>query len=156
MLVESIEEFAKILPKNGRLLGIDHGQKTIGFAISDYDRTIATPYDTVRRHQRFAADLDHIASKVLDGVCCGMVIGYPLNMDGSEGSRCQSVRALVRNLEPSIDLPMLLWDERLSSHCANDAMLRSGLNPQQREEKVDKVAAAIILQGALDKMAKLR
>lgn len=156
MLIETLEEFCAALPKNGRLLGIDHGSKNIGFAISDYERSIATPYETVKRAPRFAADMDHIASMVLDGVCCGFVIGYPLNMDGTEGPRCQSVRAFVRNLEPSIDLPMLLWDERLSSHCADDAMIRAGLSPEKRAEKVDKVAAAIILQGALDKMGKLR
>lgn len=155
MLIAELEEFIEKLPTKGRLLGLDHGSKTIGVATSDVERSIASPVETISR-KKFSVDLEQLKRHVSDQHAIGFIVGYPLNMDGSEGPRCQSVRAFVRHLEDHFNLPILFWDERLSSHAADDAMLQANLSRKKREENIDKVAAAFILQSSLDKMNQLR
>ena len=137
------------LPRDKRLLGIDLGTKTIGLATSDLTRQIATPRHTIAR-TKFQAD----AKLLLDFAAVEdiglMVIGLPLNMDGTEGPRCQSTRAFVRNLEKLTTLPIIYWDERLSTAAVNRVMLEADMSRAKRADNVDKLAAAYILQGVLD------
>jgi len=134
--------------------GLDLGTKTIGVAVSDAMRAIATPLLTIRRG-KFAADAARLAEIIAGRQIAGLVIGLPRNMDGSEGPRCQSVRAFARNLEGRIDLPMVFWDERLSTVAAERALIEGDTSRRRRDEVIDQVAAGIILQGALDRMAYL-
>jgi len=134
--------------------GLDLGTKTIGVAVSDAMRAIATPLLTIRRG-KFAADAARLAEIIAGRQIAGLVIGLPRNMDGSEGPRCQSVRAYARNLEGRIDLPMVFWDERLSTVAAERALIEGDTSRRRRDEVIDQVAAGIILQGALDGMAYL-
>ncbi len=133
-----------------RLLGLDVGTKTIGLALSDAGRQIASPYATLTR-RKFGQDADELARIVAREGIGGLVIGLPVNMDGSEGPRCQSVRQFARNLEARLALPYAFWDERLST-AAVERMLVSEADASRRRrgEVVDKLAAAWILQGALD------
>ena len=117
--------------------------------------SIATPYHTIRR-TKFTADVAELAKLAARENICGLVLGLPLNMDGSEGPRAQSTRAFVRNMAGKLDLPVLLWDERLSSVAAEESMIEAGVKRDKRARHIDAVAAAIILQGALDRLAKLR
>ncbi len=149
MLMESRDHFNAALPAQGRLLGLDPGSNTIGLALSDFGRSLARPLETIVR-KKFSVDIERLKQVITQQSIVGLVIGYPLNMDGSEGERCQSVRAFVRNLETHFDLPILLWDERLSTSAAHDAMIAAGVRAARRQEKVDKIAAAFILQSALD------
>ena len=137
-----------------RLLGLDLGTKTIGLAISDGLLTVASAFHTIRRTKfsKDVAELLEIAGK--EGVF-GLVIGLPLNMDGSEGPRVQATRAFVRNLAAHTDLPVLLWDERLSTVAAERAMLEADLSRKKRAERIDAAAASIILQGALERLRQL-
>ncbi len=153
MLVADIQEFSAQLPVDGRLIGLDHGSKTIGVALSDALRGMASPLETINK-RKFSADVERLKAIVTQEKVAGFVIGYPLNMDGSEGERCQSVRAFVRNLEVHFDLPILLWDERLSSSTATDQMITSGVRAARRSDKIDKIAAAVILQGMLEHLQK--
>ncbi|MBN66094.1 MAG: Holliday junction resolvase RuvX [Rickettsiales bacterium] len=149
MLCKSLEEFTNQLPPKGRLLALDLGSKTIGLALSDELRGIANALHTIKR-RKFSQDIDALQQAVKEHAIAGLVMGYPLNMDGSEGPRCQSTRQFVRNMEEHISLPTLLWDERLSSYAAEEAMLSADLSREKRAEKIDKLAAAIILQGLLE------
>ena len=149
MAFRNAAEFAALLPTSGRLLGCDVGEKTIGLAISDAGRMIASPLLTLSRG-KWSRDLAALQAEIKKHAICGMVIGYPLNMDGSEGPRCQSTRQFARNMEQAGDLPMLLWDERLSTMAVDRAMLEADLSRAKREEHVDKLAASYILQGFLD------
>ena len=151
MLLGSPEAFRVALTAEGRVLGMDHGSRTIGVAVSDARRRIASPVITLAR-KNLAQEIAALGELIATHAIKGLVIGYPLNMDGSEGPRCQSVRAFVRNLEPHFDLPIVLWDERLSSHAAEEALLKASLSRSKSKDKVDKVAAALILQGLLDKL----
>ena len=150
----AIEELATILPPAGALVGLDLGTKTIGLAISDGLLTVASAFHTIRRTKfsKDVAELLEIAGK--EGVF-GLVIGLPLNMDGSEGPRVQATRAFVRNLAAHTDLPVLLWDERLSTVAAERAMLEADLSRKKRAERIDAAAASIILQGALERLRQL-
>ena len=141
--------FRTALPPRGRLLALDVGSKTIGLAVSDVERSIASALHTVHR-RKFAQDAEVLKFEVEQQNAIGLVVGYPLNMDGSEGPRCQSTRAFVRELEKFIALPTLLWDERLSSAKAEEAMMEAQLSRVKREQRIDKIAAAVILQGFLD------
>ena len=145
----TVAEFREKLPEQGRLLAIDHGKKRIGLAISDISRQFVNPLE-VLSHPKFIMNAKAIQAMVEAEKVSGLIIGYPLNMDGSEGPRCQSVRQFVRNLEAYIDLPMLLWDERLSSDIAHEQMVEGGLRAAQRDGKVDKLAAMAILLGYLE------
>lgn len=137
----------------GRLAGLDHGAKTIGLSISDANWSLATPVTTIRR-TKFANDMAELIKIITERGIGGLVIGYPLNMDGTEGPRCQSVRAFIRNLEDHCPLPMLLWDERLSSSAAEDAMMEAGMRHEARKDKRDAAAATLILQSMLDHLPK--
>lgn len=151
----SIEELAAKLSPQGRLAGLDLGTKTIGIALSDPGRRIATPATTIRR-TKFSDDV-----RVLLALCerekvAGLILGLPVNMNGTEGPRAQATRAFLRNLAPLSALPVTLWDERLSTAAAERAMIEADLSRAKRAERIDAAAAAFILQGALDRLAALR
>lgn len=138
--------------KGKRLLGLDIGTKTIGLAVADVNHTLASPLHTIRR-TRFTADAEHLRSIILEHEIGGLVAGLPLNMNGTEGPRCQSVRQFCRNLEKTgIDLPLWFQDERLSTVAALDLLeAHSDLSHSKRAEKVDKLAASYILRGFLER-----
>ncbi|MEI7669125.1 MAG: Holliday junction resolvase RuvX [Pseudomonadota bacterium] len=148
---ENISEFSQILAKGTRLLGFDVGEKTIGLALSDVYRIIATPYKTIMRG-KFTKDALEIANIVAEHKISGFVIGYPINMDGSIGERCQSIRQFARNLNAKIDMPILFADERMSTMAVTTTMLEADLSRKRRAEIVDKLAASYILQGTLDRL----
>lgn len=145
-------EFAASLPGGGRLLGFDVGTKTIGLATCDAGWSFATPLVTVAR-TKFAADLAAVAAVVAKERIAGLVVGLPLSMDGSDSPRTQSVRAFARSIDKPLGLPLLLWDERLSTAAVTRAMIGADLSRARRAELVDKLAAAHILQGAIDALA---
>lgn len=147
--------FVATLPRMGALAGLDLGTKTIGVAISDLLRGVATPVQTIRR-EKFTADAAALLALLTARGAVGIVIGLPRNMDGSEGPRAQSTRAFVRNLEKLTALPVLFWDERLSTVAAERALLEADTSRKRRAEVIDHVAAGFILQGALDRLAHLR
>ena len=146
-------EFAKMLPTAGKLAGLDVGTKTIGVAICDSGWHFAGPLETVRR-TKFTKDLGTLRSIIEAHSLDGLVVGLPLNMDGSDSPRTQSVRAFARNLA-SLDLPILLWDERWSTQAVERAMIEADVSRARRLEKVDALAAAHILQGAIDALSNL-
>ena len=150
-----IEELPSKLQPGARLLGFDLGTKTIGLALSDVTRIIATPYVTVRR-TKFTADAKTVAAIAAKEGVGGLVIGLPLNLDGSEGPRAQSTRAFARNLAPHLDLPIAFWDERLSTAAVERHLIEADASRKRRAEVIDRMAAAYILQGALDSMKALR
>ncbi|MDO9461230.1 MAG: Holliday junction resolvase RuvX [Alphaproteobacteria bacterium] len=135
-----------------RVLGMDVGEKTIGLALSDLGRMIATPMETIRRG-KFSVDLEKLATIVTAQNVGGLIIGLPVNMDASEGPRAQSVRQFARNLLKRFALPIVLWDERLSTMAVTRVLIDADASRARRAELVDKMAAAYILQGALDRMA---
>lgn len=153
MITAVAAEFRAALPGGGRLLGLDVGTKTIGIAISDSGFAIASPVETIRR-TKFAADAERLRQLIAGREVGGLVIGLPINMDGSEGPRCQSVRQFAANLLARFDIPILFWDERLSTAAVTRAMLEADLSRQRRAQSVDKMAAAYILQGALDALGR--
>ncbi len=138
----------------GPLMGLDLGTKTIGVAVSDGLRMTATALETVRR-TRFSADAARLTEIIAGRGIAAVVLGLPRNMDGSEGPRCQSTRAFARNLAARIAQPIAFWDERLSTVAAERALLAADSSRKRRREVIDKVAAAFILQGALDRLAVL-
>jgi putative Holliday junction resolvase len=138
------------LKRDERLLGLDVGTKTIGLALSDVMRRIATPFETIRR-KKFRDDAARLLQLAAAQGVGGLVIGLPLNLDGSEGPSAQSIRAFVRNLQQLTDLPMTLWDERLSTAAAERMLIAADASRKRRAEVIDKMAAAYILQGALDR-----
>ncbi len=155
MPIDSIEEFAKAIPRQGRLLGLDLGSKTIGLALSDLGRRISSPLETIKR-QKFKADAQRLAALCEHHGVVGLVIGLPVNMDGSEGSRCQSTRQFAENLETLVGfaLPIAFWDERLSTAAVERFLVEEAdLSRRRRSQLVDKMAAAYILQGALEALA---
>ncbi|MBT3072087.1 Holliday junction resolvase RuvX [Rhodomicrobium sp. Az07] len=139
------------LKRDERLFGLDVGTKTIGLALSDVMRQIASPFDTIRR-TKFTADavklLEHCKAQGVGG----LVVGLPMNLDGTEGPRAQSTRAFVRSLGALTDMPMAFWDERLSTAAAERALFEADASRKRRAEVIDKMAAAYILQGALDRV----
>ncbi|MFO0390041.1 MAG: Holliday junction resolvase RuvX [Alphaproteobacteria bacterium] len=145
-------EFNAALAPHTRLLGLDVGDKTIGLALSDATRSIASPYETIQR-SKFTKDTATLSSIIAEHKIGGLVIGYPVNMDGSEGPRCQSTRTFVSNLQKTISLPMLLWDERMSTMAVQRMMTdEADMSRARRAELVDKLAASYMLQGFLDGM----
>ena len=154
MICDTIEDFAEALKPNRAIIGLDFGEKTIGIAISDLRRTVATPTDIIRR-VKFTEDAGRLLDLVRQRDIHGLVLGLPLNMDGSEGPRVQSTRAFARNLTRLTDLPICFWDERLSTVAAERALLEADTSRKRRKEVIDAVAAGYILQGALDRMAFL-
>lgn len=142
------------LPDHARLLGLDLGTKTIGLALSDVERQIASPLETIRRI-KFSLDVVALLKIAEKHAVVGLVIGLPLNMDGSEGPRVQSTRAFVRNLVPLTSLPIVFWDERMSTLAVTRTLLDADASRAKRAAVVDKMAAAYILQGALDRLMRL-
>ncbi len=143
------------LPAHARLLGLDLGTKTIGLALSDVERRIATPLETIQR-VKFGLDAAALLKIADKHRVAGLVIGLPLNMDGSEGPRVQSTRAFVRNLAPLTGLPIAFWDERMSTLAVTRTLLDADASRAKRAAVVDKMAAAYILQGALDRLLRLQ
>ncbi|MGN6100144.1 MAG: Holliday junction resolvase RuvX [Devosia sp.] len=141
------------LPATGKLLGLDLGTKTIGIALSDGMRYSATPLETIRR-TKFTADAERIKALIAENRAVGIVLGLPLNMDGSEGPRAQSTRAFARNLARLVDIPLAFWDERLSTTAVTRTLIEADVRRDRRAEVVDKLAASYILQGALDRLRR--
>lgn len=154
MICAQIEDLAAALPAMGALAGLDLGTKTLGVAVSDRLRGVATPLRTIRR-EKFSLDAAELLKLVAEREVAGLVLGLPINMDGSEGPRAQSTRAFARNLERLTPLPIAFWDERLSTVAAERAMLEADLSRKRRAELIDHVAAGFILQGALDRLSHL-
>jgi putative Holliday junction resolvase len=142
------------LPYGRRLMGIDAGTKTLGLALSDVSRRIASPLETIRR-TKFKADAERLLGLARQHGVGGIVVGLPLNMDGSEGPRAQGVRAFARTLAGLTDLPIAFWDERLSTAAVTRTLLEADASRARRAELVDKMAAAYILQGLLDRLERL-
>ncbi|MHA7773158.1 Holliday junction resolvase RuvX [Roseibium sp. M-1] len=147
----SLEDFMAAVPDRTRLIGLDLGTKTIGLALSDLGRGIASPMETIRR-KKFTLDAEQLLAICAKQEVGGMVLGMPLNMDGSEGPRAQATRAFVRNLSQKTDLPITYWDERLSTAAVTRTLLEADSSRAKRAEVVDKMAAAFILQGFLDRL----
>jgi putative Holliday junction resolvase len=144
------------LPAKGALLGLDPGSKTIGVAGCDLSRLIASPVETIVRGKKLAPTLERLFQIYDQRRCVGMVVGLPINMDGSEGARAQSARSLVRNILEQRDIPLAFWDERLSTAGAERALLEADASRARRGELIDKLAAAWILQGAIDRLNESR
>lgn len=155
MIHDGFEEFAAALPPMQALMGLDLGEKTIGVAVSDRMRTVASPLETVKR-RKFTTDAARLLEIIAEREIGGLLLGLPRNMDGTEGPRCQSTRAFARNLSRLTDLPIGFWDERLSTVAAEKALLEADTTRKRRAEVIDHVAAAYILQGALDRMRHAR
>ena len=150
----AIEDLPPLLAKEARLLGLDVGTKTIGMALSDVTRSIATPYDTLRRI-KFTPDAKKIREVIERNQVGALVIGLPINLDGSEGPRAQSTRAFARNLAAHVEVPILFWDERLSTAAVERHLLEADASRKRRAQVIDRMAAAYILQGALDRLRRL-
>jgi putative Holliday junction resolvase len=148
MITTLADQFREAVPQGGRLVGLDVGSKTIGVALCDAGWSFATPAELIRR-TRFNADLERIKAVIAVQRVIGIVIGLPLNLDGSESPRTQSTRAFARNVEP-LGLPILLWDERWSTQAVTRTLIDADTTRARRAELVDKMAAAYILQGAID------
>ncbi len=140
------------LPERGALIGLDLGSKTIGVAASDPDRRVAAPVETIAR-KRFSSDAKRILEVAAERRAIGIVLGLPINMDGSDGPRAQSTRAFARNLARLTELPIALWDERLSTAAVERALIAADASRAKRKAVIDQHAAAYILQGALDRLA---
>lgn len=151
MIADDIAGFARF---RGPLMGLDLGTKTIGVAVSDGLRLTATGIETIRRG-KFADDAARLAVAIAHREISGLVLGLPKNMNGSEGPRCQAVRAFARNFLRVRDMPIAFWDERLSTVAAERALLEADSSRKRRAEVIDAVAAAYILQGALDRLARV-
>ena len=145
----SIDEFKTNIGNNSRLLGIDPGNKNIGFAICDENKKVATPYKIIKK-DKFAILLDEINLLIKENNIKGIVIGNPINMDGSMSQSSQSATDFAKNLSKNITLPITMWDERLSSEATFKITKELGTNTTNRVNKLDKNAAAFILQGAID------
>lgn len=141
------------LPPTGKLLGLDLGTKTIGVAISDGMRYSATPLETIKR-TKFTQDAARLIELIAENQAVGFVLGLPLNMDGSEGPRVQSTRAFARNLAQKTTLPIVFWDERLSTSAVTRTLIEADVRRDKRREVVDKLAASYILQGALERLRR--
>ena len=155
MPVLSVADAVAVLPPRGVLIGLDLGSKTIGVAASDPDRRVAAPVETISR-QRFNLDAQRILDLAAERRAAGLVLGLPINMDGSEGPRAQATRAFARNLARLTALPIALWDERLSTAAVERALIAADASRAKRRTVIDQHAAAYILQGALDRLSRQR
>jgi putative Holliday junction resolvase len=153
MPVVALPDAAALLPARGALIGLDLGTKTIGVASSDPDRRVAAPVETIAR-QRFGLDARRIIELGAERRAVGIVLGLPINMDGTEGPRAQSTRAFARNLAKLTELPIALWDERLSTAAVERALIAADASRAKRKAVIDQHAATYILQGALDRLAR--
>lgn len=152
MTVMTMKELRDSLQNGQRLIGLDLGTKTIGVAISDATLMVASPVETIRR-TKFTKDLARLREIIRDREAGGLVIGLPVNMDGTEGPRAQSARQFATNCAEALNLPVTLWDERLSTAAVTRILLEADSSRKRRSEVVDKMAAAYILQGALDNLS---
>jgi putative holliday junction resolvase len=152
MPVLMLMDAAPLLPQRGALLGLDLGSKTIGVAASDPDLRVAAPVETIAR-KRFGLDAKRILELATERRAAGIVLGLPINMDGSEGPRAQSTRTFARNLARLTELPIALWDERLSTAAVERALIAADASRARRKAVIDQHAASYILQGALDRLA---
>jgi putative Holliday junction resolvase len=150
-VIIDVADVAPHLPPRGALLGLDIGTKTIGVATSDADRRLATGVETIAR-KTFTLDAKRLLALAAERRCAGFVLGLPLNMDGSEGPRAQSVRAFARNLAKLTELPIALWDERLSTAAVERELIAADVSRKKRAAVIDEHAAVFILQGALDRL----
>lgn len=148
---QDIAEFASLLPERGRLIGVDAGTKTLGLALSDVTRTIASPLETIVR-KKFTIDAQRLFELTAQHDVGGLVIGLPINLDGTEGPRAQGTRAICRNINKLSPLPLLLWDERLTTQAAERMLIDADQTRKRRGEVIDKLAATLILQNALDRL----
>jgi putative holliday junction resolvase len=153
MPVLPLIEATPLLPPRGALIGLDLGTKTIGVAASDPDRRVAAPVETVAR-KRFTDDAQRLIALAAERRAVGFVLGLPINMDGSEGARAQSTRAFARSFSKLTELPIALWDERLSTAAVERALIAADASRAKRKAVIDQHAAAYILQGALDRLAR--
>src|SRR6187200_3321060 len=153
-IIVEVTDAASHLPPRGALLGLDIGTKTIGVAVSDPDRRLATGVETIER-KTFTLDAKRLLSLAEERRSVGFVLGLPINMDGSEGPRAQSTRAFARNLAKLTELPIALWDERLSTAAVERDLIAADVSRKKRAAVIDQHAAAFILQGALDRLARL-
>lgn len=151
MIYDEFEDFAAALSPLTALMGLDLGEKTIGVAVSDRMRGVASPLETVRR-KKFTLDSARLLDIIADREIGGVVLGLPKNMDGTEGPRCQSTRAFARNLSRLTEVSISFWDERLSTVAAEKALLEADTSRKRRGQVIDHVAAGYILQGALDRL----
>ena len=149
--LEDAAAFAALLAPDRRLIGIDLGTRTIGLALSDVTRSIASALETIRR-KKFSVDVVALLDLTDQHAVAGFVLGLPINLNGTEGPRAQATRAFARNLNQRSPLPILLWDERLTTQAANRLLIEADSSRKRRSEVVDKMAATLILQGALDRM----
>jgi len=153
MVFQSLSELIKYLPKKSRLLGLDVGRKTIGLAVSDSDMKIATTVGTIRR-SKFTKDVKNLDAIITERQVNGLVLGLPISMDGKEGPACQSVRQFAVNLDNILEIGITFWDERLSTSAVERLLIKEAdLSRNRRSEIIDKMAAAYILQGALDSLS---
>ena len=152
-LTDIVDLSAHLGPRQ-RILGLDVGSKTVGLALSDPALGLATPLSTIRR-TKLAADTRALLDVIGEFQVGALVVGLPINMDGSEGPRCQSVRQFVTNIEQAVDLPIALWDERLSTAAVTRELIEADVSRKRRGQVVDKLAASFILQGALDRIQNL-
>jgi putative Holliday junction resolvase len=153
MVFQSLSELIKYLPKKSRLLGLDVGRKTIGLAVSDSDMKIGTTVGTIRR-SKFTKDVKNLDAIITERQVNGLVLGLPISMDGNEGPACQSVRQFAVNLDNILEIGITFWDERLSTSAVERLLIKEAdLSRNRRSEIIDKMAAAYILQGALDSLS---
>lgn len=153
MVFQSLSELIKYLPNKSRLLGLDVGRKTIGLAVSDSDMKIATTVGTIRR-SKFTKDVKNLDAIITERQVNGLVLGLPISMDGNEGPACQSVRQFAVNLDHILEIGITFWDERLSTSAVERLLIKEAdLSRNRRSEIIDKMAAAYILQGALDSLS---
>ena len=152
---EDPQEFLDAAASSGRLIGIDGGTKTLGLSLSDVTRTIASALETIKR-TKFTADAARLLALAAEHGVTGFVLGLPRNLDGTEGPRAQATRALARNLNKLSPLPILLWDERLTTVEAERMLIDADQSRKRRSEVIDKLAATIILQSALDRLGRQR
>ena len=153
-LILPLADAAAHLPARGSLIGLDLGTKTIGVAACDPDRKLATGIETIAR-KNFTSDARRILALAAERAAVGFVLGLPINMDGSEGPRAQSTRAFARNFGNLTELPIALWDERLSTMAVERELIAADVSRKKRAAVIDQHAAAYILQGALDRLARL-
>ena len=149
MMINDSKQFREIIPLKNSILGIDLGKKRTGIAISDINQKIASPLKVIE-NMKFNEILDILKKIVTDRDICAIVVGDPINMDGSIGPKSQSSRSFIRNLSKELDIPILLWDERLTTVSAERSLLEADLSRKKRQQIIDKIAASIILQNFLD------
>ena len=154
MITDDITEFVAALPAMRPLIGLDLGTKTIGIAVSDTFRSVASPIETIKR-TKFTVDAQAVIAHITKRDIGGLVLGLPRNMDGTEGPRAQATRAFARNFDRLHSLPITFWDERLSTVAAEKALLEADTTRKRRSEVIEHVAASYILQGVLDRLAHI-